>query len=161
MIVAVKGIGGFHLACDATSAEAVRRLRPRKNREEKPFAVMVRDLRGGGGARRPLAGRARAARRRSSGRSCWRAGVPSRGLAPEIAPGNPLIGLLLPYTPLHHLLLADGGRPLVMTSGNLSDEPIATRNAEALEAARVGIADVFLVHDREIALALRRLGRRA
>ena len=72
------------------------------------------------------------------------------GLAPEVAPGNPLVGLMLPYTPLHHLLLSDAGIPLVMTSGNLSEEPIATDNSEALRRLS-GVADVFLVHDRDIA----------
>ena len=71
------------------------------------------------------------------------------GLAPEVAPGNPLVGLLLAYTPLHHLLLAEAGRPLVMTSGNLSDEPMAAADAEALERL-AGIADLFLAHDRAI-----------
>ena len=160
-IVAVKGVGGFHLACDASSSSAVRRLRERKRREEKPFAVMVRDL---GAARRfallspeeelllssPEAPIVLARRRR---------GAP---IADEVAPRNSLLGLLLPYAPLHHLLLraldpalpeAGGDRracALVMTSGNLSEEPIAYRNEEALERLR-GIADLFLVHDREIA----------
>ena len=148
MIVAIKGLGGFHLACDATSPEAVRRLRRRKHRDEKPLAVMVKDaaeaevlawltpLERGllDSPERPIV----LARRRAATR-----------LAPEVAPGNPLVGLLLPYTPLHHLLLAEAGRPLVMTSGNLSDEPIATTNAEALEKL-AGVADVFLLHDREI-----------
>jgi hydrogenase maturation protein HypF len=148
MIVAVKGLGGFHLACDATSAPSVERLRRRKNREEKPLAVMVAGLAAaetlaelGPVERELLASPERPivlARRR-----------PGAALAADLAPGNPLIGLLLPYTPLHHLLLADAGRPLVMTSGNLSDEPIATTNAEALE--KLGdVADLFLVHDRDI-----------
>lgn len=149
LIVAVKGLGGFHLACDATNGEAVARLRARKRREEKPFAVMVADLDAAG----RLAHLGKAERRLLT--SSERPIVLTRrrhdaGLADEVAPQNPLLGLLLAYTPLHHLLLAEcGGRPLVMTSGNLSEEPIAYRNDEARE--RLGaIADLFLVHDREI-----------
>ena len=165
-IVAVKGIGGFHLACDATSPGAVRRLRERKRREEKPFAVMVRDL----DAVRRCAIVAPGEERLLSSPEApivlvrRRPGAP---IADEVAPRSPLLGLLLPYTPLHHLLLhalerspedpafpgTGGGRraaALVMTSGNLSEEPIAYRNEEALERLR-GIADLFLVHDREIA----------
>jgi hydrogenase maturation protein HypF len=147
-IVAVKGVGGFHLACDATSPAAVARLRARKRREEKPLAVMPRDL---GEAERlaELSTEERAlltsverpivlARRR-----------PDADLAPEVAPDTPLLGLLLPYSPLHHLLLAEAGRALVMTSANLSQEPIAYRNAEAV-ARLGGLADLLLVHDREI-----------
>jgi hydrogenase maturation protein HypF len=146
-IVAVKGIGGFHLACDATSSHAVGTLRLRKRRDRKAFAVMVRTLEQAASLadlshaerqllecpERPivLVRRARAA-----------------GLAEEVAPENPLVGLLLAYTPLHHLLLADAARPLVMTSANFSDEPIAHRDAD-LERIR-GIADLYLVHDREI-----------
>jgi hydrogenase maturation protein HypF len=148
LIVALKGIGGFHLACDATSSRAVARLRERKRRDEKPFAVMVRDLDAAGQVaaltdadRLLLTSPARpivlVERRDGS------------GLAPEVAPDNILVGLMLPYTPLHHLLLADAGRPLIMTSGNLSEEPIAYRNGEALDRlARV--ADLFLLHDRPI-----------
>jgi len=148
-IVAVKGIGGFHLACDATSPAAVRRLRARKRRDEKPLAVMVRDLEAAAAIadltpaeraelvapERPIV----LARRRVDS-----------GLAPEIAPDNPLVGVLLPYTPLHHLLLAAVQRPLVMTSGNLSEEPIAADNDEAL-ARLADVADRFLLHDRPIA----------
>jgi hydrogenase maturation protein HypF len=147
-IAAVKGIGGFHLACDATSAEAVRRLRERKRREEKPLAVLVRDLSEAdriahlSDAERALLSspeRPVVLVRRRSG----------AGLAPEVAPDGPTVGLLLPYSPLHHLLVAAAGRPLVMTSGNLTDEPIAYRNEDAL-ARLAGIADLFLVHDRDI-----------
>src|SRR6185295_4799437 len=147
-IVAVKGIGGFHLACDASSPQAVLRLRERKRREEKPFAVMVRDLQearriawlGPEGERllsSPEAPIVLARRRAGS------------GIAAEVAPRNPLIGVLLPYAPLHRLLLAAVDRPLVMTSGNLSEEPIASRNDEALERLRE-IADLFLLHARDI-----------
>ncbi len=147
-VVAVKGIGGFHLACDAASPAAVRTLRERKGREEKPLAVMARDLAGA----EALAALAPAEREllvsveRPIVLCRRRPGAP---LAPEVAPDTPLIGLLLPYTPLHHLLLAAAGRPLVMTSGNLSEEPIAYRNEEALARLR-GVADLFLLHDREI-----------
>ena len=148
LIVALKGIGGFHLACDATSKDAVARLRQRKRRDEKPFAVMVPDLAAveaiaivGDEERRLLTSIERPIvlmPKRESG-----------GLADNIAPRNRMIGLFLPYSPLHRLLLADIGRPLVMTSGNLSEEPIAFRNDEALQRLG-GIADLFLTHDRDI-----------
>ena len=150
LIVAVKGLGGFHLACDATSSTAVERLRLRKRREEKPFAVMVRRIEDAetiailsAEERRLLLSPERpivlARRRETPG-----------GLAPEVSPDrNPLVGLLLAYTPLHHLVLSDAGRPLVMTSANLSEEPIACDNDEAI-ARLAGIADGFLVHDRQI-----------
>ena len=149
-IVAVHGLGGFHLACDATASEVVKRLRERKRREAKPFAVMVPDLEA---ARRlALVGKAEAQLLASPERPIVlveaRPGVAA--LAPGVAPGLPQLGLLLPYTPLHHLLLAAAGLPLVMTSGNLADEPIAVSNAEALGRLQ-GVADAFLVHDREIA----------
>ena len=147
-IVAVKGLGGYHLACDATSGEAVLRLRARKRRDEKPFAVMVADLE----AARALASLGPAEERLLE--SVERPIVlvhrrASCALAPEVAPGNPLVGLLLAYTPLHHLLLRAAGRPLVMTSGNLSEEPMAAGDDEARERL-AGIADLFLAHDRAI-----------
>jgi len=147
-IVAVKGLGGYHLACNATSPAAVRRLRQRKKRDEKPFAVMVLSL---DDARAlavvdPAEERLLASVERPVVLVRRRAGS---GLAPEVAPGNPLVGLLLAYTPLHLLLLEAAGRPLVMTSGNLSEEPMAARDGEAL-ARLAGIADLFLAHDREI-----------
>jgi hydrogenase maturation protein HypF len=148
-IVAVKGIGGYHLACDATSPAAVATLRARKRREAKPLAVMVADL----AAARALAelAPAEAALLDSVERPIVlvraRAAVP---LAPEVAPESPLVGLMLAYAPLHHLLLAETGRPLVMTSANLADEPIAFEDDDAL-ARLGGIADLFLVHDRPIA----------
>ncbi|MGA8892408.1 MAG: carbamoyltransferase HypF, partial [Anaeromyxobacteraceae bacterium] len=147
-VVAVKGIGGYHLACDATSAEAVATLRSRKRRDEKPLAVMVADL--DEAARLAELDEAERALLASAERPVVllrrREGA---GLAPGIAPDAPTLGLLLPYAPLHHLLLAAAGRPLVMTSGNLSDEPIAFRDEDALRRLG-GIADLFLVHDREI-----------
>ncbi len=147
-IVALKGIGGFHLACDATSPAAVALLRRRKRRDEKPFAVMVADLEAAGAV--ALLGDLD--RELLASTECPIVLVPRRGggpLAPGIAPRNPLVGLLLPYSPLHHLLLADAGRPLVMTSGNLSEEPIAYKDGDAFERL-AGLADLFLVHDREI-----------
>jgi len=148
-IVALKGIGGFHLACDAMLPAAVSRLRARKRREEKPFAVMVRDV--AAAARLAILGECE----RDLLESVERPIVlvksrPGTALAAEVAPGNPLVGLLLAYSPLHHLLLADAGRPLVMTSGNLSDEPIVCDDAEALERLG-GVADLFLLHGRAIA----------
>jgi hydrogenase maturation protein HypF len=147
-IVAVKGLGGYHLACDATSPEAVRRLRERKRRDEKPFAVMVRSVEDAGllALVDPVEKRLLASVERPVVLVRQRAG---NGLAPEVAPGNPLVGLLLAYTPLHHLLLEAARRPLVMTSGNLSEEPMAARDDEALGRLG-GIADLFLAHDREI-----------
>ncbi|HUL59817.1 MAG TPA: carbamoyltransferase HypF [Anaeromyxobacteraceae bacterium] len=149
LIAAVKGIGGYHLACDATSTAAVAALRARKRRDEKPLAVMVADL----PAARAIANLTEAEAELLSSVErpivlCRRrAGAP---LAPEVAPDSPVVGLLLPYAPLHLLLLAEAGRPLVMTSGNLSEEPIAFEDADARERLG-GIADLFLVHDRPIA----------
>ncbi len=147
-IVAVKGLGGFHLACDATSEIAVQRLRERKRREAKPLAVMVRDI--AEAERLSLLGERERRLLTSVERPIVlvqkRAGAP---LADSVAEENPLVGIFLPYTPLHHLLLAEAGKPLVMTSGNLADEPMATTNSGAL-ASLGEIADLFLMHDREI-----------
>jgi hydrogenase maturation protein HypF len=149
--VAVKGLGGFHLACDATNAEAVARLRERKRRVEKPFAVMAPDLETVGmlceldGASRELLLRPE----RHIVLLRWKR--PS-AIADSVAPWNRFLGVFLPYTPLHHLLFAAGRfTALVMTSGNLSEEPIAIGNQEALERLS-GLADFFLLHDREILL---------
>ncbi|HVO09571.1 MAG TPA: carbamoyltransferase HypF [Vicinamibacteria bacterium] len=147
-VVAVKGLGGYHLACDATSSATVRTLRSRKRRDEKPFAVMVRDLE----AARRLADLGTEEERLLSSVERPIVLVSRRtaaALAPEVAPGNPLVGLMLAYTPLHQLLLEAVARPLVMTSGNLSEEPMAARDEEAV-ARLSGIADLFLAHDREI-----------
>jgi len=147
-IVALRGLGGFHLAVDATNDSAVRRLRERKHREAKPFAVMVRTL----AAARALARitDVEAALLESRERPIvLLAPRPAGGLAPAVAPGLGAVGVVLAYTPLHHLLLERAGRPLVMTSGNRSDEPIAIANDEARHRLG-GIADCFLLHDREI-----------
>lgn len=147
-IVAVRGFGGFHLAVDATSPAAVERLRARKRRDAKPLAVMVRTLEEAGTLAR--IGAVEAAMLRSSARPIVL--LPARAdgpLAPGVAPGLDTIGVMLPSTPLHHLLLAALDGPLVMTSGNHSEEPIAIGNAEARTRLRE-IADAFLLHDREI-----------
>ena len=147
-IVAVKGLGGFHLMADATNAGAVARLRQRKPRQDKPFALMVRSL---DQARTlcqvsPQAGALLASAEAPIVLLPRRPGAP---VAANGAPGNPPRGILLPYTPLHHLLLAQVDRPLVATSGNLSDEPICIDEHEAID--RLGhIADLFLVHNRPI-----------
>jgi hydrogenase maturation protein HypF len=150
-IVAVKGLGGFHLAADATNAAAVERLRERKHRIEKPFAVMVPDLAAAesfcelkdedrallASPRRPIV---LLPRKRLS------------AIADSVAPFQATVGLFLPYTPLHHILLRKSHlTALVMTSGNLSEEPIAIANSEAVSRLG-GIADAFLVHNREILL---------
>jgi hydrogenase maturation protein HypF len=144
-IVAVKGLGGWHLACDAANEAAVATLRARKHREAKPFALMTTqpELLAHVAAdeaallesrRRPIV-----LLRRSD----------DAPVAPSVAPGSPWLGVMLPYTPLHHLLLADVGSTLVMTSGNRSDEPIAYEDDEARERLE-GIADAFLGHNRPI-----------
>ena len=147
-IVAIKGLGGFHLACDATSSDAVQLLRARKRRDEKPFAVMVQDL--PEAARVAVLDDTERKLLTSVERPIVLAVRHSRSpLAPEVAPRNPLIGVMLPYTPLHHLLMHQVGRPLVMTSANLSEEPLAYGNIEALQRLRT-IADLFLMHNRDI-----------
>jgi len=153
-ILAVKGLGGFHLACDATSEKAVSRLRQTKGRPHKPFAVMCRDLecvqgyckvsaaeaRYLGSTRRPIL----LIKRRSSARTRL------APIAHAVAPGLGDMGVILPYTPLHHLLFdRENLACLVMTSGNLSEEPIVVDNEEAV-AKLGGIADAFLIHNRPV-----------
>ncbi|MGH2732434.1 MAG: carbamoyltransferase HypF [Actinomycetota bacterium] len=149
-IVAIKGLGGYHLACDAANQEAVAGLRRRKVREDKPFALMASDPEVIRGIceisaheeslllshRRPVV----LLRRRLD---------PVLSVAPSVAPGNRFLGIMLPYTPLHHLLLASFDGTLVMTSGNLSDEPIAYLDGDAAERLS-SITEDFLVHDRPI-----------
>ncbi len=148
-ILALKGLGGFLLLVDARDGPAVARLRRRKARWEKPLALMVADL---AAAERLCEVPAAAAELLVSAASpiVLLKRRSDTGVADGVAPGNPYLGVMLPYTPLHHLLLREVGFPLVATSGNLSDEPIAIDNREA--RARLGaIADLFLMHDRPIA----------
>jgi hydrogenase maturation protein HypF len=147
-VLAVKGLGGYHLAVDASSETAAATLRERKVREDKPFAVMVPDITA---ARRLCPVDEAAAALLTSGRRpiVLLPRRPGSGIATAVAPGNRQLGVMLPYTPLHHLLLALVARPVVLTSGNCSDEPIVYRDGEA--AGRLGmIADAFLTHDRAI-----------
>lgn len=153
-VAAVKGLGGFHLVCDACNEQAVQTLRTRKNRPDKPLAVMVPDT----ATARTIAALTPEEEEQLSGiqRPIVLAAKTGHAspLAPCIAPDTNFIGIMLPYTPLHHILLelyaATGNTPaLVMTSGNMSSEPICLGNREALERLH-GIADIFLLHDRDI-----------
>ena len=147
-VVAVKGIGGYHLACLAGREPAVAALRARKHREDKPFAVMVRDV----DAARALVSLTDEEAALLAGRDRPIVLAPRRPDAPvaaSVAPRSADLGVLLPYSPLHHLLLADVGEALVMTSGNVSDEPIAHEDDDA-QARLEGIADAVLLHDRPI-----------
>ncbi len=148
-VVAVKGLGGFQLAVPAHDAEAVRRLRVRKHRPHKPFAVMAADSDGVRAI--AVVDDAELAALTSSARPIvlLRRRPGQHAVAPAVAPGLDEVGVMLPSTPLHHLLLERVGAPLVMTSGNVSDEPIAKDNDEAVTRLS-GIADAFLLHDRDI-----------
>jgi hydrogenase maturation protein HypF len=149
-IVAIKGLGGFHLCTDAENEEAVRRLRERKHREEKPLALMSADL---DGVRRYAHCDADEERLLLSLQRpiVLLAKKNPNPIAPSVSPCNRFFGVMLPYTPLHHLLISHSFTALVMTSGNLSEEPICIDNEEA--GRRLGsIADCFLVHDRDIVL---------
>ncbi|MBB2910935.1 hydrogenase maturation protein HypF [Streptosporangium becharense] len=147
-VLAVKGLGGYHLAVDAADEDAARTLRARKHREEKPFAVMVADL----DAARALCELDAEAERLLTGPHRPIVLLPRRPgtvVAASVAPGDRRLGLMLPYTPVHHLLAAELARPYVLTSGNLSDEPIVHADADAFDRL-AGIADAFLTHDRPI-----------
>jgi len=147
-IIAIKGLGGFLLACDATSRAAISRLRQRKNRPTKPLAIMVSSL--DEAQRHCEVNDEEAGLLTSPGSPIvlarWKAGST---ISKAAAPGLKYVGVMLPYTPLHHLLLRETGLPLVMTSGNLSEEPIAKDNNEAVTRLS-GIVDYFLVHNRDI-----------
>jgi hydrogenase maturation protein HypF len=147
-IVAIKGLGGFLLACDASNETAVRTLRQRKKRPFKPLAIMVTDI---NEVKRHCYISPDEEKLLSSPQSPivimrWRDNSP---VSREVAPNLEYLGVMLPYTPLHHILLRDSQLPLVMTSGNLSEEPIAKDNDEALKRLS-GIADYFLMHNRDI-----------
>lgn len=170
-IVAVKGLGGFHLMVDAGNAAAVGTLRDRKHREEKPFALMVASIEQAReicelsaeeeelltSREAPivllLRKRSCPGNIESADRSVHATESDSPWICEEVAPFNPYLGVLLPYTPLHHMLLREIGKPIVATSGNITDEPICTDEKEAL-ARLGGIADLFLVHNRPIAVPL-------
>jgi hydrogenase maturation protein HypF len=148
-ILAIKGLGGFHLACDATNEAAVRRLRERKRRSLKPFALMAASL-------EKIAGFCEVGPAEAATLSSIRRPIvlltrlETSGIAPGVAPGNRTLGVMLPYTPLHHLLFEDDWfEALVMTSGNISEEPIAFRNEEVPERLHA-LADFFLLHNRKI-----------
>jgi hydrogenase maturation protein HypF len=147
-ILAVKGIGGFHLACRADDEAAVAALRSRKHREDKPFALLAPDVE----AARALVELAPEDEALLLSRERPIVLAPRRRrarVAASVAPGSPELGVMLPYSPLHHLVAADAGTALVLTSGNVSDEPIAYRDEDAL-GRLAGIADLFVLHDRPI-----------
>ncbi len=148
-IVAVKGLGGFHLMVDARNEEAIARLRARKPRRDKPFALMARDL----DQVRTLCALSPEAEALLAGPEAPIVLLPRRAdapVAPHVAPGNPYLGVMLPYTPLHHLLLRELDFPVVATSGNLTDEPICIDEREAFRRL-AQVADAFLIHNRPIA----------
>lgn len=153
-VVAVKGLGGFQIVCRADDESAVRELRARKHREQKPLAVMFRSIeevrlacRVGEGEALLLASPSAPIVLTAKGKDA------ATWAAPSVAPDNPNLGVFLPTTPLHLLLLTDVGAPLVVTSGNFTDEPMVTEEGEAVGRLR-GVADGFLVHDRPIARAV-------
>jgi hydrogenase maturation protein HypF len=147
-IIAIKGLGGFLLACDASNETAVKTLRERKRRLSKPFAIMVSNM---NEIKKHCYVSSEEEKLLTSPQSPivlmrWKA---DSSVSREVAPNLEYLGVMLPYTPLHHILLRDTGLPLVMTSGNLSEEPIAKDNDEALKRLS-GIADYFLIHNRDI-----------
>jgi hydrogenase maturation protein HypF len=152
VIVAVKGLGGFHIFADGRNQKSVESLRLRKHREEKPFALMYPSLE----CIQKDCEVSALERRLLTSSECpivlLRRRIPAasgNGLCGDVAPRNPYLGIMLPYTPLHHLLMRELGFPVVATSGNISEEPICTDEGEALKRL-AGIADYFLVHDRPI-----------
>lgn len=148
-LVAIKGVGGFHLCCDATNAEAVARLRQRKQRPDKPLALMARDLE----VIERYASLSDQARELLRSPAAPIVLLPADGpeqVAPNVAPGQAELGFMLPYTPLHHLMMIRVGRPIVCTSGNVSEEPQCIDNEDARQRLG-GIADWLLMHDRPIA----------
>jgi hydrogenase maturation protein HypF len=147
-IIAVKGLGGFHLIVDAENEDAVVRLRELKHRENKPFAIMAPSLTS---VREMCVVNALEERVLVAPESpiVLLSRIKMASIAPSVAPGNPYLGVMLPYTPLHHILMAEFGRPAVATSGNRSDEPIAIDECDAIRRLH-GIADLFLVHNRPI-----------
>jgi hydrogenase maturation protein HypF len=146
-IMAVKGIGGYHLCADAMNDEALRRLRNRKFREEKPLAIMVKDI--ASASNLAAISEGEAGLLSSPQRPIVLLDKKESGISELVAPGMSRLGVMLPYTPIHHLLFDHGFEALVMTSANQTDEPICTGNREALERLG-GIADYFLVHSRDI-----------
>jgi len=173
MIIGVKGLGGFQLACDATSNDVVKKIRMRKNRPSKPFAIMVKDIEQVKeicflnkeeeklltGSQKPIV---LLKRRKEFIRNSKDINVLLKKkeepfidnknrilVCEQVAPNNNYLGVMIPYTPLHHILLRSFNKPLVMTSGNISEEPIAIDNNEAIKRLR-HIADFFLFHDRDI-----------
>ena len=149
-IAAVKGLGGYHLMVDARDEDAVRRLRARKRRDEKPFALLFPSLAAVAAACEVSAAERTWLESAAAPIVLLRKKAGAGGLAEAVAPGLPWLGAMLPCTPLHHLLARELGFPVVATSGNLTDEPICTDNDEARERLG-GIADFFLMHDRPIA----------
>jgi hydrogenase maturation protein HypF len=147
-ILAIKGLGGFHLACDATNAAAVARLRERKRRLHKPFAIMVPTLEDVK-ALCEVSAEEEALLTSPQAPIVLLRARPETPVVEGVAPHSHVLGVMVPYTPLHHLLLREVDRPLVMTSGNVTEEPIAKDNEEALRRLRP-LADAFVLHDRGI-----------
>ncbi len=148
-VVAIKGLGGFHLMVDARNQAAVRRLRAGKHREEKPFAVMVPAIEVLRRECHLSAMEERLLRSPEAPIVLLRRHAGCSAIAPDVAPGNPFLGAMLPHTPLHHLLMVRLGFPVVATSGNRPEEPVCTDESDAL-VRLVGTADFFLVHNRPI-----------
>ncbi len=146
-IIAIKGLGGFHLVVDARNTEAVQKLRQRKQRLDKPFAVMYPNLELV--KKHGYVSSLESQLLQSPAAAIVLIKQRKNYLSAAVSPGNPYLGVMLPYTPLHHLLLAELGFPIVATSGNLADEPICIEEKEALEKLGT-IADLFLVHNRPI-----------